>query len=196
MKHSIRLATLLVTTSLLWPVTQVLAQAQPAPRLPVSIRKVDGVKAPTPIFAVKGASSQSTVKEWLRVFAEYDSEPDWIDELNFTFYVLVEANPAKHKDVPRFSLFKGETSYIHVPLGKRHIADMFIHPNMLSRYGDIKQLAVEVRQAGRLVGQSGKPEPRDPWWNNFTPVENVLMDRSQTPFSLVEIDNQEIIKPK
>ncbi|HMO50490.1 MAG TPA: hypothetical protein PKE26_01425 [Kiritimatiellia bacterium] len=168
-------------------------QAQPAQRNPISIRKVDGGKAPTPVFQVRGSQSQGRSKDWFRVFVEYDSEPDWIDELSFTFYVLVRG---KSKDAPPVTLFKGETAYIHIPSGKRHQADMYLHPNIIARFGDVAQVAVEVREGGRVLARTGKPEPTEAWWERITPVAGVLLDRGQTPFALVDIDDQEIIKPR
>lgn len=171
-----------------------LLRAQPAPaKLPISVKKIDGARVETPAYSVKGFQATGKAKQWFRVFAEYDSEPDWIDELNFTFYVMVKG---KTRDVPAASLFKGEVTQIHIPAGNRHIVDMYIHPNVLARFGDVAQVAIEVRQGGRLLAQGGKPEPTAAWWNNFAPVEGVLLDRSKTPFALVEIDEQEIIKTK
>jgi hypothetical protein len=162
-------------------------------RNPVSLRKVDGKKETTPVYAVKGAGASGRSKEWFRVFAEYDTDAKWLDEVSFTFYVLVKG---KTPDVPPFTLFKGETSYIHVPEGKKHEADMFLHPNVLARYGDIERVAVEVRIGGRVVGRDGKPTPTSAWWEQFAPNEGSLLNRGQTPFALVDYDNYEIIKPK
>jgi hypothetical protein len=172
----------------------VFAQA-PVTRSPIAIRKVDGGKIATPIFAVKGPATPGggRAKEWFQIYAEYDSDPDWIDELSFTFYVLVKG---KTKDAPAFSLFKGETSYIHIASGKKHIADMFLHPNIIARFGDVERVAIEVRQGGRVLERGGKPALTEPWWERLAPVEGVLLNRNQTPFSLVNIDDFEIIKPK
>jgi len=169
------------------------ASAQPAQgKSPVTVKKIDGLNVETPVYSVKGYSSAGSPKKWFRVFAEYDSEPDWIDELNFTFYVLVKG---KTKDVPPASLFKGEVTQVHVAAGNRHFVDMFIHPNILERFGEVAQVAYELRVGGRLIARGGKPEPSQAWWNNFSPVDGILLDRSKTPFALVEIDEQEIVKP-
>lgn len=169
------------------------APAAPAPRSPVVIGKIDGGKAPSPTYAVKGAQPQSRVKEWFRVFVEYDTEADWTDELNFTFYVVVKG---KTKDAPPFTLFKSETSYLHIPKGRKHVADMYLHPNIVERFGDVERVAVEIRAAGRVLDRAGKPQLTSAWWEQLSPVEGVLLNRAQTPFAFVDIDDQEIIKPK
>ena len=173
--------------------SSVFAQA-PASRSPISVRKVDGGKVATPVYAVKGANADSgRSKEWFQVYVEYDSDPEWVDELNFTFYVLVKG---KTKDAPPFTLFKGETSYIHIMAGKRHLADMYLHPNIISRYGEVERVAVEVRQGGRILDRVGKPALTSPWWEQFAPVEGGLLNRGQTPFAFVNSDEYEIIKSK
>jgi len=171
----------------------VLAQA-PVARSPLNIRKVDGGKLATPVFAVKGnQSSTGKAKEWFQIYAEYDTEVEWVDELNFTFYVLVKG---KARGAPAQTLFKGETTYIHVPAGNKHIADMYIHPNIIARFGDVERVAVEVRQGGRVLERGGKPPPSEPWWERLAPVEGVLLNRNETPWALVNSDDYEIIKPK
>lgn len=169
------------------------SQAPAQGRSPIAVRKVDGKKEATPIYAVKGPSTGTRAKDWFRVFVEYDSDPEWVDELNFTFYVLVKG---KTREAPPYSLFKGETSYIHIPKGSRHQADMFLHPNILTRFGDVERVAVEVRQGGRLLERSGKPNPTEAWWERLSPVDGVLLNRAQTPFVHVDIDDYEIIKAK
>ncbi len=167
--------------------------AQPAARSPITIRKVEGTREATPVFAVgRGSTSSRRGKEWFRVFVEYDTEQEWIDELNFTFYVLVRGRAQGADPV---TLFKGETSYLHIPAGRRHQADMFIHPNIIARYGDVSQVAVEVRQSGRVIARSGKPEPTEAWWERLAPRDGALLNRGQTPFALIDIDDYEIIKP-
>jgi len=172
---------------------QSLAQPPAAGRSQVAVRKVDGKKESTPIYSVKGPNAGSRAKDWFRVFVEYDTDAEWIDELNFTFYVLVKG---KTKDAPAYSLFKGETAYIHVAKGSRHQADMFLHPNILTRFGDVERVAVEVRQGGRLLERVGKPNPTEAWWEKLSPIDGVLLNRSQTPFVFVDIDDYEIIKSK
>lgn len=174
-------------------VPSVFAQA-PVARSPVAIRKVDGGKIASPVYAVKGNQpSSGKAKEWFQIYAEYDTELEWVDELNFTFYVLVKG---KVKGAPAQTLFKGETTYVHIPAGKKHIADMYIHPNIVARYGDVERVAVEVRQGGRVLERGGKPPPSEPWWERLAPVEGVLLNRNETPFSLVNSDDYEIIKSK
>jgi len=177
-----------------------LANAQPPPpapatsKGPIAVRKLDGLKVLSPIYAVKGMQGNvSRPKEWFQISIEYDTEPEWLDQLDFTFYVLVKG---KSKDAPAYSLFKAETSYINIPAGRKHIADMYIHPNIVGRYGDVERVAVEIRQGGRILERIGKPALTEAWWERLSPIEGMLLNRGQTPFSNVNIDDYEIIKGK
>jgi len=190
---SVVLASVTLICFLAISVQSSVAQVPASGRSPVTLRKVDGNKEATPIYSVKGPNTGTRAKDWFRVFVEYDTDAEWVDELNFTFYVLVKG---KSKDAPPFSLFKGETSYIHISKGSRHQADMFLHPNIVSRFGDVERVAVEVRQGGRLLERGGKPNPTEAWWERLSPIDGVLLNRAQTPFIYVNIDDYEIIKSK
>ena len=176
-----------------------LANAQPPPppstsKGPISVRKLDGLKIVSPIYAVKGMQGNiGRPKEWFQISVEYDTAPEWLDQLDFTFFVLVKG---KTKDAPPYSLFKAETSYINIPQGNKHIADMFIHPNIIDRYGDVERVAVEIRQGGRILERIGKPALTEAWWERLSPIEGVLLNRGQTPFSNVNVDDYEMIKGK
>lgn len=170
--------------------------AAPVARVPVMIRNVEAQPVGTPVFEVKGPSQQPARGKWLHVFAEYDTEPEWIDELTFTVYVGFKG---RTKEAPPLSVFKGEVTQVHIAAGKRHIVDMYVHPRLIERYGEPGPVAIEVKQKdGRVLGTSGKPEPTQPWWNNpqYTIVSDGLLNRSQTPFALIDIESQELIKSK
>lgn len=172
------------------------APAAAAPRVPVVIRNVESQAVATPVYEVKGPAQQPVRGKWLHVYAEYDTEAEWVDELTFTFYVGFKG---KTKEAPPASVFKGEVTQVHIAAGKRHVVDMYVHPRLIQRYGEPGPVAIEVKaKDGRVLGTAGKPEPTQPWWNNpqYTMVTDGLLNRSQTPFALVDIESQEIIKAK
>lgn len=184
-------AILLLTAVLVPEITR--AQAAPAARIPIAIRKVEMEQIETPLYNVRGPNQQPTRKKWVRLYAEFDAEPDWSDDLTFNFYLAVRG---KAETAPPFSVFKGAVSYVNVPKGRRHMAEVFVHPVMFERYGEPGPIALEVRQGGRLIAQSGKPEPATPWWNDprYIPQEGALLDRSRSPFALLDPESQLMIK--
>jgi hypothetical protein len=169
------------------------AQAAPAGRIPISIRKVEMEQLETPLFSVRGPNQQTPREKWVRIFAEFDAEPEWTDDLTFNFYLGVRG---KAETAPPLSLFKGAVTYVNVPQGRRHMAEVFVHPVMLERFGEPGPVALEVRQGGRLIAQTGKPEPSTPWWNDprAIPQEGALLDRGRSPYALLDLETQLMIK--
>ena len=153
------------------------------------IRKMTPVKEKTPVFRTATASQSSARQpDWWRVMVEFETAPDWIDELEFTYYAYIEDQSNKGAPV----MYRGTVSYVNVAKGK-HVSDMFLHPNTIARMGLVKQIAVVVKARGAVVAtESTATKPN--WWDGFSPVEGVLLNRSQTPFAHVDYDLYEAIK--
>jgi hypothetical protein len=152
---------------------------------PVELRGVDAVKERTPVFETQGAGRASRPDEWARIVCEYDVDVEWLDAVTFQFYVAVRG---ESRDAPPITVFRGEVTYLNIAEENRLQADMFLHPDILARYGDIERVAVLARADGRVVGMAGKPEIRNRWWEQFSPTEGVLLSRDKTPFLYVDYD--------
>ena len=182
-------------TLFLWASCGAMAQ-QPAPAAAggagdiLRIRKMTPVKEKTPVFRTATASSTSARQpDWWRVIVDFETAPDWIDELEFTYYAYIEDQSNKGAPV----MFRGTVTYVNVAKGK-HISDMFLHPNTIARLGLVKQIAVVVKARGAVVAmESTAAKPN--WWDGFSPVDGVLISRAQTPFAFVDYDMYEAIKP-
>lgn len=157
----------------------------------IRIRKMTPVKEKTPIYQTSmRTQSAARQTDWWRAVVEYETAPDWIDALEFTFYAYLEDQSAKNAPV----MFRGLVTYANVPKG-RHLADIFLHPNVVARMGVVKQIAVVVKHKGVVVAtESTSKEPN--WWETrFSPVDGVLLNRAQTPFALVDYDSYNFIQP-
>ena len=182
-------------TLFLWAASGAMAQ-QPAPAAGggagdvLRIRKMTPVKEKTPVFRTATASSTSARQpDWWRVMVDFETAPDWIDELEFTYYAYIEDQSNKGAPV----MFRGTVTYVNVAKGK-HVSDMFLHPNTIARLGLVKQIAVVVKARGAVVAtESTAAKPN--WWDGFSPVDGVLISRAQTPFAFVDYDLYEAIKP-
>ncbi|MEX2607481.1 MAG: Amuc_1102 family pilus-like protein [Kiritimatiellia bacterium] len=164
----------------------VTAEAVGAPDYNVSVRNL----RPPP-----GTSGRV---EWLRVYAEYDTAPKWIDEITFTFYVVLQGNAA---DLPegakQNNLFSGSVTYINVPEARRMLADVFLDPNTFARYGKPTYSAVVVTINGEPAAGKANPEnsAQSKWWTKETPNAVPLLSRKETPFMMVEHDRLPTIQP-
>lgn len=183
---------------LLWSAGGVLAQ-QPVPAAAapggggsdlIRIRKMTPVKERTPEYETKMPSgTTSRPKDWWRVVVEFDTQPEWIDELEFTYYAYIEDQSNKGAPV----MFRGTVTYQNIAKG-RHLADMFLNPSTLARMGAVKQIAVVVKSKGAVVAMESTAT-RPNWWDGFPPVDGVLLSRAQTPFAFLDYDAYEAIKP-
>ena len=147
-------------------------------------------KVKTPVFrtAVQGMASAKQ-PDWWRGVVEFETAPDWIDELEFTYYAYIEDQSNKGAPV----MFRSSVTYVNVAKGK-HLSDVFLHPNTVARMGLVKQVAVVVKVNGAVVAsESTATKPN--WWDGFPPVDGVLLNRAQTPFAAIDYDLYEAIKP-
>ena len=155
----------------------------------IRIRRMAPVKEKTPVFRTAVASQSSARQpDWWRVVVDFETAPDWLDELEFTYYVYMKDQSNKGAEV----VFRGTVTYVNVPKG-RHQSDMFLHPSTLARMGNAEQVAVVVKSRGAVVGTESTAKTPN-WWERFPPVDGVLLNRSQTPFAFIDYDLFNAIK--
>lgn len=157
----------------------------------------DMVRTPEFDYRVRGMSTRKDGrKEWLQVKVSYRTAKEWTDDITITFYAVLEGD---EDDLPRGSetrnMFTGTVSYVNVPKGD-HQATMYLDPDTAERYGDVIALAALVTIDGRSAGNPlMEPRAQRPWWEEQTPVAYPLLNRSETPWGLVEMDQHNTIKP-
>lgn len=154
------------------------------------IRKMSPTTEKTPLFKTSAqAQSSGRLTDWWRVVVEFETAPDWLDELEFTYYVYMKDQSNKGAEV----MYRGTVTYVNIAKGK-HMSDMFLHPSTVARLGRVEQVAVVVKARGAMVAMDSTAKTPN-WWDRFTPVDGVLLNRSQTPFSVLDFDSFEAIKP-
>jgi len=161
----------------------------------VTIRKMDATgptaRVKTPEFKNDASEPQAQAREWARISVQYDTDAEWIDELVFSYMVLV-----KHPKTGVFTMFPGAVTYIDISKGKRHTSTVFLRPATLERYGIVEWAGVRIDLKGTRVAAAQMPDDASPWTTSYPTKEGVLLNRDQTPFAQVSIDNYETIKPK
>ena len=172
---------------------------------PVRIRKIEGLGrrgyVMTPEYEVRMTQARSAkqTQNWGQVQVDYDTEPKWIDELTIVFYAMAETLEEGKKV---YSFYQLTTRYGDVEQGRGHLAAAYLRPQTLKRYGDLIAIAVEISQAGKVVAEmtEGKMPPR--WWKDTEVTgrpevvtrAGALLERNQTPFALINIDDYEVVK--
>ena len=180
---------ILLLTVFLLPVQPAGAQASPASKQ-LRIRKLNAKKQPTPKYDVQRVSlGQSQVRQWMQLQVSFDTAPEWMDQLDFTFYALVKAKKGQAK----YTLFRSAISYVNVEKGS-HEGVMYLHPSTLKRYGDVESMAVIVRVNGQLAAMESDPKSKQRWWEQLSPVDGYLLNRMETPFAMINYDNYPAVK--
>lgn len=184
-----------LSVAFLIPALLSFAQA-PAPTAtgPFKVRSIRQqlVTAPDYRAMVQGGGTRtaSLADKWLKVETEFDSGPDWADDVQLKYFVLMGKDRSAR-------MFTGETTYVNVAKGARHLSAMFAHPNTVQRYGNgqVEAVAVQIFYKGQLIDQESAPPTRERWWERYTPVTGFLLNPQQTPWSLISYDTYEALKP-
>lgn len=144
-----------------------------------------------------GNSRNRNAREWVEMTVQFDTDPEWLDEVTFTYYALL-----KHRATGDYTLLKGVVTYVDVARGRAHQGVAYIRPNALARLGEVAGVAVEALVKGEVVSSfsEGKLGPNvklpQDWWLNpkLAPKEGYIVDKSKTPFALVNFDDYEATK--
>jgi len=182
-------------------------QARPAAAPPdaevLRLRKFSGVGraclVKTPIYQTTVPRSATQEQDWHQVTVTYDTAPEWLDEVVFQYHVLsLHTVEGKRK----FNLYRKAVRYIDIKKGRNHNSTVFLRPSTRERYGDVVAAAVEVMVGGKVVATEkaeSMPMP-DVWWKNpavtesadLTVRDGYLLDRANSPFALINIDDYEV----
>jgi hypothetical protein len=104
-----------------------------------------------------------------------------------------------------FSLYRKTVKYADVEQGRAHMSTVFLRPSALKRYGEVVAAAVVVTVDGKTAAEESEatmPNLPEKWWQNPAVTESAavtvrdgyLLDRSQTPFAFINVDDYEVTK--
>ena len=159
-------------------------------------------------------------RQWIVLEAKYTTMAKWQDELTFTWHVLLDSTKAKEKDpknMPaQYSYYNTQVRYVDIKKGS-HMASVCLPPSVLERFGEPctvtliitnkegDELAFHTENMSGDVNQAGEK-----WWENdkfmnwqkkikgeLKPMlerRQGLVDRSKTPFYLVNNADYELVQ--
>lgn len=167
----------------------------------VHIRNITGMGlrgvVRTPVYTTSVSGGRVQAREWGELTAQFDSDPDWIDELSVQYYALLYSRVTKE-----YTMLKGGVTHIDVARGRDHMSAAYIRPSALARYGEVVAVAVEMLAKGEIVASKSEGKlpdkqalPTD-WWKNakIVPKDGYLLNRTQTPFAFINYDDYEVTK--
>jgi hypothetical protein len=157
----------------------------------------DKIRAPN--YQTDQTGALRPAREWTQVGVVFDSFPEWLDEITFRYYVL---SARKEAGALAYSFYQANVTYVDVAAGRSHESSMFLRPPAVERYGEIVAMAVEIYVGGEMVAQESQ-QPKafaQEWWKKTDQPgvkarPGYLLNRSQTPFALINYGDFEMVKP-
>ena len=164
-----------------------------------TIKDIHQVQVPAPSYGDGGLGGHPSTlyRMWLKIEVEFASRPEWADDVQVKYYVLLED---KTKGKPEDYLLEGELTHINVAKGGIHFSAMFIHPNTLKRYGGGVGEMVTARIFYKGVLVSSKtisatgPKPETSWWDKYSPLSGCLLAPQDTPWAPIANEHFEAVK--
>ena len=144
-----------------------------------------------------GGRPATLQQKWLKIEVQFESRPDWADDVQVKFYVLMKYQA---KDRVEEKMFVGDVTHINVAKGGQHFSAMFMSPNALKRYGNGQAEVITARifYNGAVVSTKtdapGK-SVKAGWWDEKTPILGCLLPPQETPWAPVACEHFESIKP-
>ena len=155
----------------------------------VKIGKIEPAGVKTPEFNITGGpQKRSKAGTWLEVEVEFETKAEEIDELTFTYTIMVENK-----------LLDGSVTHVNIPKGRDHFSVVYIAPRSLEKLtggkpltgaGIQNVLVVVSRQGQELARQALKPTPLP----NLPHLAGIVLNKSETPFAPLFFDRYEAIK--
>lgn len=140
-------------------------------------------------------------REWALFEVKYSTSAKWTDELTFNYYVMTKGEDGDKKEM--FNFYTTTVRYIDIPKGE-HMSCAAIPPSQIERYGKPVAVALEiVDKDGEIADSKSETTMKfpDKWWKSNTVLDSPkvtrrqgMVDRSKTPFALVNIDDYEVVQ--
>lgn len=157
-----------------------------------------------PSSSVGGAQPKISKRprEWALFEIQYATAAKWLDELSFTYHVMTKGKDEEGKDA--YSYYTITLRYVNIPKGD-HMSCIALPPSMVERYGEPISLALEVvGKDGTVLASQSESNinyPTKEWWKDPNVLDRPqvsrragLLDRSKTPFALINADDYEVVQ--
>jgi hypothetical protein len=152
--------------------------------------------------------TSSRPREWVEIRTVYDMrEPEWIDEIVFRYHVMTMIMEGAER---RYSLFQTTVRYADIQRGVNRNSTVFLRYPAVERFGEVVAAGVEILYEGEPIAEMSEedggrfPVPAgEKWYRNpvvldspsVTRREGYLLNRAQSPWKHVAMDDYEHIKP-
>ena len=161
-------------------------------RADFKIRNIRRTQTDAPNYNVNsdlGGFPSTMGRQWYKIEVQYESQPDWADDVQLKVYVLLGTG----RDA---KMFVGDVTHVDVQRGTQHYAGFFLHPNTLRRYGggQVQAVAVQLFYQNRLLDQASDPTTQERWWERYSPVTGYVRNPLDTPWAPIAAQRFEASK--
>jgi len=172
----------------------------------VRIKRLTGLggqsKIETPTYRTDVQRGAKPAKTWAKLTTTYDTAPEWIDELTIQYHAMAAK---RQGSVKTYTIYKATVRCFDIEEGRGHASAVYLRPAALKRFGELVAVAVEISHKGKVIASQseigGLRLPAD-WWKNpqvtnlegVTVREGYLLNRAETPFAFVNVDDYEYIR--
>jgi len=159
----------------------------------------------TPVFNTTAERGARSPQDWHYLLLQYEVLVPWIDEMTVQFFVLsMIRDPETGGNL--YSLFRRNIRYVDLEGGRDRMrrADAYLRPAALKRFGLVVATAAIVTINGQVVAaeQDISIDLPEAWWENplvvdspaLTVRDGYLLDRTETPWSVINYDDTEFIR--
>jgi hypothetical protein len=147
----------------------------------VRILSIRTAERPTPVYWIRDQSTHAKPSRlWHVITVEYESRPDWIDELTFDYWVQTRGG----RERAAGPVFSRRVTYLDVEAGV-HRSVVYLHPNTFARFGPARRAGVSVKSAGVEVAYATLAGDQDRSWI-ATSDRSRLLEGRDTPFWLID----------
>ena len=152
-------------------------------------------------------------RSWIVIETKYTTYAKFLDQLTFTWHVLLDSKTAKENKgnkmgLPKYSYFNTSVSYFNIPQGS-HAACVCLPPSYLELYGEPKAIGLVISNqngdilAGETVSEVKGIKAGSQFWDDQNIMNAMdgdkpmierrqgLVDRSKTIWALVNPNDYE-----
>lgn len=207
----VRLPFLLIISMLL-AIPSVFAQAPVAVKAKAKKPSFDSL--PSPDFGGNTNLKRFKEKWWLEIEVEFEVDarvgrdtPNFIDELEFRYYVAVENGERSRENPAEILVIEKIVRHVNIPVGESIYSSVYLSPSSVQRItgsrssgraskSTVKEVTVQIFHNGQTVGgstttgrMSDDGRMQDPWWTKLGSGKMMrteaipLLPKDETPFA-------------
>lgn len=170
--------------------SEIRAQKQPGD---FQITRISRDLITAPQYAYSGAEQKRETRDrWLRVEAQFSAVPDFTEEVNLKYHILLGDK-----------VLTGEVTHLNILGGREHHSSIYVSPHVIAfvmhsrpvNTTSIGNIAVQLLQKGEVKDELSLNPAHPQWYASVRALPGMMLHKNETPFAPLFGDYYEQIKP-